>query len=94
MKNKEAWIGLLIFVLLVVSPGLLAMHYASSYEEESDVHKILMVHNFNTWSEADQKLLTDMMRATVMRESIEPYLDGANREVLETYIDLLEEAGY
>lgn len=94
MKNKEVWIGGLVCLLLVVSPVLLTVYYVPEYEEESGVYKILTEHGFDSWSEEDQQLLIDLMRATEKGENIEPYTHATNIEIYATYMDLLREAGY
>ena len=70
------------------------------YTEITDITTadILQLNSFDTWSVEDKKLLTSMMVVTVnpsySDESFTDIIKDAPDHVLETFIDLLENAGY
>jgi len=73
------------------------------YSEDSvqSTYDVLNNHNFSEWTESDQKLITQMMQVTAESAlGIESELSFgelasiAPVHVLETYINLLESAGY
>jgi len=72
-----------------------------SVNKASSTSAVLDSHGFDNWSESDQELLTQMMQVTAESAfGIESELSFgelasiAPVHVLETYIDLLESAGY
>lgn len=66
--------------------------------ELTGTQQILNEHNFSEWSIEDKAMLTEMMRLTVdpveSKEQFNDLVTSAPRYVLETYIDLMENAGY
>ena len=67
-------------------------------EQDNSVSIILQQNNFHNWTTEDQKLLTLMMQKTVhTSNNTGAFLTlskVAPEHVLQTYIELLENAGY
>ena len=84
-------VGLLMLMIIIPASN-------STFQEQEDVEQILIDHNFSGWSIEDKAILTEMVRLTVDPvESNEQFNDlviSAPRYVLETYIALMENAGY
>ena len=62
-------------------------------ETDGDVFTILDNHDFDNWTYEEQVLLNEMMMLTSAGLTIDMGASYTDR-VLETYIDLLENAGY
>ena len=67
--------------------------YTAPIETDGDVSAILDNHDFDSWTYEEQVLLNEMMMLTSAGLSIDMGKSYTDR-VLETYIDLLENAGY
>lgn len=75
--------------------------YVDTVDEQTQTDIILESHNFSDWSLDEKKQLTVMMMLTanpsmedVLKISFNDVARVASVRVLETYIDLLEDAGY
>jgi hypothetical protein len=66
-----------------------------SVDSIPSTYTVLESNGFYDWSEQDKELLTQMMQVTATKSSgFEEFASTAPVHVLETYIDLLESAGY
>ena len=68
--------------------------------EYFEVHEILLNNDFNDWEPEEQRVLTQMMQLTSNEVGFDDefidYINSMNRseDIFNTYIDLLEHAGY
>lgn len=96
---------LVIFTVAFMSMVAVQDHVNLINEEQikpiSSTYTVLESHGFYDWSENDKELLTQMMQVTAAgARGIETEMtfgelaSTAPVHVLETYIDLLESAGY
>ena len=107
MTDKQSIFLTWLVIFAVAFMGMVTVqeHVNSINKEQVDpitsTYTVLESHGFYDWSEHDKELLTQMMQVTAASAlGIETELSfgelasTAPVHVLETYIDLLESAGY
>lgn len=68
--------------------------------EYFEIHEIFLKNDFNNWEPEEQRVLTQMMQLTangvMFDDEFIEYINSMNRseDIFNTYIDLMEHAGY
>lgn len=91
-KKILVLVVIIVSIILALSVSIKVQNQPNSKQTLKSTDQILAAHDFNSWSAKEKEDLIEMMRVAASGETVN--LDNKTRRVLETYIELLEAAGY